>query len=372
MTRIGITGANGFLGTHLRNVLGLAGKEFELVDFDRAWFDAPRQLDDFVRGVDAIVHLAALNRHHDPDEIFNTNTGITRSLIDSLLRTGETPHVLISSSVQEFRPGRYGDSKRESRLMLADWAKASGANFTGLVIPNLYGPFGHPRYNSVVATFCSQVSRGQEVTVENDPEIDFLYVGSLAERIVAILRARTNEPFLRIEAEHSVRISELKGQIEEIRHTYQEGGAMPRLRSQFDRWLFLTYQCYMPLGECFPKALSSHSDERGSFVEVLRARIDGQVSFSTTNPGITRGNHYHTRKTERFAVIKGVAEVAIRQIGTDQRLVFRLDATTPSFVDMPIWHTHNITNVGEEPLYTVFWISEEYDPTDPDTYFEVV
>jgi UDP-2-acetamido-2,6-beta-L-arabino-hexul-4-ose reductase len=147
---------------------------------------------------------------------------------------------------------------------------------------------------------------------------------------------------------------------------------MPALNTPFKKNLFNTFLCYIDHESFFPFHLKLNTDGRGSFVETVKLNSGGQVSFSTTVPGITRGNHFHTRKAERFAVIKGKARIEIRKIGTDKVFSFNLDGNQPSFVDMPVWFTHNITNIGDEDLYTIFWINEHYNPEDGDTYFEKV
>ena len=153
---------------------------------------------------------------------------------------------------------------------------------------------------------------------------------------------------------------------------YQDKGEIPKLNNKFELNLFNTFRCYMDISNHFPVKLNQHTDPRGSFVEIIRLGIGGQVSFSTTKPGITRGNHFHTRKIERFAVIKGKARIQLRKIGSDEVLDFYLNGDEPAYVDMPIWYTHNIKNIGEDTLYTNFWINEPYNPEDADTYFEEV
>ena len=153
---------------------------------------------------------------------------------------------------------------------------------------------------------------------------------------------------------------------------YQDKGEIPELNSTFELNLFNTFRCYMDISNHFPVKFNQHTDSRGSFVEIIRLGIGGQVSFSTTKPGITRGNHFHTRKIERFSVIQGIAMIQLRKIGSDTVYNFKLSGETPSFLDMPIWYTHNIKNIGKEPLITVFWINEPFDEKDPDTYFEIV
>ena len=169
-----------------------------------------------------------------------------------------------------------------------------------------------------------------------------------------------------------VSVSRILQLLETYKTHYFQKGEMPALDTSFHRNLYNTFLCYIEHSTFFPFKLKLNTDERGSFVETIKLSSGGQVSFSTTVPGITRGNHFHTRKAERFAVIKGKARIDLRRIGTDKLLSFELDGKEPSFVDMPVWYTHNITNIGDEELYTIFWISEHFDANDPDTFFEKV
>ncbi len=372
MKKIGITGQNGFVGYHLYQTLKLYRDEFTLVDFERSYFEDDAKLDAFVANCEVIVHLAALNRHNDPEEIYRMNTGLTQKLIAALERTGSSPQVILSSSTQEEKDNPYGKSKKEAREALAAWASSSGACFTGMVIPNVYGPFGRPYYNSVVATFCHQVSHGEEPKIEVDGQLKLIYVGELVAEIFKSINEAINEAELWVNHTAESKVSELLNLLQQYKEVYQDGGGVPAITNQFEHKLFNTYRCYMPKAEYFPRQFTKHADNRGHFVELMRAGISGQTSFSTTKPGITRGEHFHTRKIERFAVIQGKAQIQLRRIGTDEVMSFELNGENPSYVDMPIWYTHNITNIGGGELITVFWINEPYNAEDPDTWFEKV
>lgn len=372
MKKVGITGQNGFVGYHLYQTLKLGEANFTLIDFERSFFEDDALLDAFVSNCDVIVHLAALNRHNDPEEIYRMNTGLTQKLIASLERTGSTPQVIISSSTQEERDNLYGRSKKEAREALAAWASRSGGCFTGMIIPNVFGPFGEPFYNSVIATFCHQLAHEDEPRIDVDGNLKLIYVGELVGEIVKNITQSVNDPELLVSHCSESKVSEILTLLQGYRDTYQKGGEIPQINSKFEHNLFNTYRCYMPKKDYFPRHFTKNSDNRGHFVELMRAGISGQTSFSTTRPGITRGEHYHTRKIERFAVIQGKARIQLRRIGTNEVLDFELDGENPSYVDMPIWYTHNIKNIGQEELITVFWINEPYNPEDPDTWFEKV
>lgn len=372
MLKIGITGQKGFVGTHLFNTIGLQTEKFERIPFEKSFFKDEQQLDSFVSQCDVIVHLAAMNRHDDQQVIYNTNIDLAKKLVASLQRTNSKAHVLISSSSQEERDNLYGKSKKEGRETIATWAKETNATFTGMIIPNVFGPFGKPFYNSVVATFCHQVANGEIPTIDVDGDVKLIYVGELVSEIIKAIENKKNEAQLYVGHTNEIKVSEILALLNGYKSGYQDKGEIPAINNTFELNLFNTFRCYINIKEQFPVKFVQHTDPRGSFVEVIRLGVGGQVSFSTTVPGITRGNHYHTRKIERFAVIKGKALIQLRKIGTDEVLDFYLDGEEPSYVDMPIWYTHNIKNIGEDVLYTNFWINEFYNPDDADTFFEEV
>lgn len=369
MKKIGITGQNGFVGSYLYNTLGLNPEEFERIDFQKEYFEHPDELDEFVKKCDVIVHLAAMNRHSDPEFIHDQNIKLVKLLVSSLERTGSTAHVLFSSSSQEEKGNLYGKSKKEGRELLANWAQENGGKFTGMIIPNVFGPFGKPNYNSFIATFCHKLTHGEDPTVNVDGEVKLIYVGELVQEIITnIEKGETKDEYL-VPFTTSVMVSEVLEKLENYKKLYFDSGEIPELTTNFDYQLFNTFRCYFDISTHYPKKFTHNVDARGAFVEVIRLGIGGQCSFSTTIPGITRGNHFHTRKIERFAVIKGKALIQLRKIGTEKILDFYLDGTEPAYVDMPIWFTHNIKNVGDEELLTIFWINEPYDPANADTYF---
>jgi len=370
MIKVGITGQTGFIGTHLYNYFGLH-EGIERIPFKDKYFSSERALDNFVSQCDVIVHLAAMNRHGEAGFIYKTNVELTQKLIDSLEKTNRTSHLLISSSTQESRDNEYGKSKKIAREMLADWAKRNKGSFTGLVIPNVFGPFGNPYYNSFIATFSHLIATGGEPNVEIDSEVDLIYVLNLTKKIYQII---INQEFVdeyRIVPIASVKVTEVLARLIEFKKQYAEQGIFPKFKDYFDLCLFNTFRSYLSK-EYFPRKFTLHTDDRGSFVETVKSLDQGQFSFSTTKPGITRGNHFHLRKVERFAVIKGKALIQLRRIGTEEILNYELDGSKPGYVDMPVWYTHSITNVGDDELVTLFWINEFYDPEDPDAYFEKV
>ena len=372
MLHIGITGQAGFIGTHLFNFFGLKKEEVVRIPFEDNYFENTARLEEFVRQCDVIIHLAALNRHNDPQTIYDTNILLVKKLLNALDSTGSKPHILFSSSTQEERDNMFGKSKRAGRQLISDWAIKNNTPFAGLVIPNVFGPFGNPYYNSVVATFSHQLTHNEQPGIDVDAQLKIIYIGELVREIYNLIKNKTNDPEYRVPHTREISVTGILKLLENYKSLYFEKGIFPDLNDPFEKNLFNTFVCYFNIGEHYPVKLKQSIDERGSFVETVKLNSGGQISFSTTKPGITRGNHFHTRKAERFAVIKGKARIQLRRIGTDKILNFELDGSEPAYVDMPVWYTHNITNTGNEDLYTIFWINEFFNPDDPDTFFEAV
>ncbi len=371
MIKVGVTGSNGFIGWHLCRFLELHNNKFELIEFKRDWFNNIIKLDLFVSNCDIIVHLAGLNRHCEESAIYDTNVGLAVNLIESFKRIGFKGQVIFSSSIQEERNNTFGNSKKVARQLFANWADQSNATFHGLIIPNVFGAFGVPYFNSVISTFCHQLVNNESPKIETDATLNLIYINDLVKSIIDLFNIETNNN-LTIAHSDSYKVSEILELLIRYKEKYFENGQIPIFNNQFEINLFNTFRSYFNLNSHFPIKYKKNIDERGNFVEIIRLESGGQVSFSTTKSENTRGNHFHTRKIERFSVVKGKALIQLRKIGTRKVFNYYLSGDEPAYVDMPIWHTHNIKNIGEEELYTMFWINEFYDEDDPDTYFEIV
>jgi len=371
MIKVGVTGSNGFIGWHLCRSLELYTNKFELIEFKRDWFNEDINLDSFVLKCDVIIHLAGLNRHSEESAIFNTNISLAERLIESFKRTNFKGQIIFSSSIQEERNNVFGNSKKAAREYFSNWANQSSASFHGLIIPNVFGAFGLPFYNSVVSTFCHQLVSNEFPKIETDVTLNLIYINDLVQKIINIFNTETNDNFI-INHTDRYKVSEILELLIFFKKKYFENGEIPSFKNQFEINLFNTFRSYFNLNTHFPIKYKNNIDERGNFVEIIRLETGGQVSFSTTKIGITRGNHFHTRKIERFSVIKGEALIQLRKIATSEVIDYYLSGEEPAYVDMPIWHTHNIKNIGEEDLYTMFWINEFYNENDSDTYIEKV
>ncbi|TCK67802.1 UDP-2-acetamido-2,6-beta-L-arabino-hexul-4-ose reductase [Winogradskyella wandonensis] len=369
--KVGITGQGGFMGSHLYNFLGTKQEVIQHVEFKRDFFQNESQLQNFVSTCDVIIHIAAMNRHEDQHVIYNTNVNLIKKLLDACEATKSNPKIVFSSSTQEENDNLYGKSKRDGRKLFEDWASKVGASVTSFIIPNVFGPFGKPFYNSFIATFCHQIIQGEKPTVINDSKVNLIYINELSKAFYdEILKPKTKsiQSFV-VPHTSSKNVSEILSLLEDFKKDYVDNGQVPKVNlNSFELDLFNTFTSFIPK-DYFPRKFVKHTDNRGAFVEIMRSDTAGQSSYSTTVPGITRGNHYHTRKVERFAVIKGKASIKLRKINTDEVIEYLLDGDEPAYVDMPIWHTHNITNIGNTELITLFWINESYNPDDADTYF---
>ncbi len=371
MTRVGITGQVGFVGYHLWCALRRRSDIFETVEFEDAWYMDESRLAGFAERTDVIVHLAGMNRG-DPDEIYRTNLALTEKLIVALQKTGRTPHIIFASSTQRTLDNPYGRSKRKAEELLNAWSKESGANVTTLVIPNVFGPFGRPFYNSVVATFCHQLTHAEIPQIHVDSEMPLVYVGDLVERICGFAaNPPAAAPTLQIPPTGVSTVSGVLKKLRGFQESYLGKAIVPDLREPFDLALFNTFRSYID-EHFFPFRFDKKADDRGYLAETIKSWSGGQAFFSVTKPGVVRGNHYHTRKFERFAVVSGSALIRMRRIGTTRVVEYRVSGEEPSCVDLPVLYTHNIENTGPNELLTLFWTNEFFDPQDPDTFAEKV
>lgn len=364
--RIGVTGAKGLLGWHTRCLLGTR-PGIEVVACDRAQFADDGFMRQFARGCDAVFHFAGLNRGDD-DEIARGNVWLAERLASVLTEAGAKPHVVYSSSLHEDRDTAYGRSKKAAGEILQRWAAEAGGRCSVLVLPHIFGEGGRPFYNSVVSTFCHQLANGLEPTVHTDGRLELLHAQDAAR--VALESVQQGLVGSRRIAGQPIGVLELLAKLQDLAASYASM-VVPPLDRPLDLRLFNTYRSYL-FPQHYPVRFKLHSDPRGSLFECVRTNHGGQCFVSTTKPGITRGNHYHTRKFERFAVIGGQAVIRLRRLFDDVVHEFPVSGDEPVCIDMPTLHTHSIENTGPGELVTLFWAHEFFDPADPDTFLEPV
>ncbi len=327
----------------------------------------PAALDALVTGADAVLHLAGVNRAED-DELRGTNVRLARSLTDALDRTGSRARVVYSDSIQAGNGTAYGDGKAAAAGHLGSWAAEAGTEVADVRLPNLFGEHGRPGYNSFVATFCHALATGGQPTIDVDREVPLLHAQDAADHLIDAL---TGGPDVVGPAGTPKTVSAVLAALTSYRDLYAKA-EIPDIDDPFDLALFNTFRSYRFPG-MFPYEPTVHADQRGELFEVLRAhRGQAQVFCSSSVPGAVRGNHFHRRKVERFQVLRGEAVIALRKVLTDETVEFRVSGDTPSLVDMPTMWSHNITNVGDTDLLTLFWTADLLDQANPDTYPDVV
>jgi UDP-2-acetamido-2,6-beta-L-arabino-hexul-4-ose reductase len=365
--KIGITGANGFLGFHLRAFLYAQGRD-EVRLATRETFADPAALDGFVRDLDGVAHLAGVNRG-DEAGLEAANASLASELVAAFRRTGARPSLAFANSTHIERETGYGRGKRAAAERLAEWAADAGTWFANFVLPNIFGEFGRPFYNSVVATFCHQLANGHTPEIHVDAELELMHAQVVASYCAEALTQDKCGMF-RLPGE-TIRVSELLERLRYMHGRYAVAKVIPDLSDPLDLRLFNTLRSYLYPGH-YPVSLDLRSDARGSLFEAVKAMQGGQTFLSTSHPGITRGNHYHLRKVERFLVVSGNAEIRVRKLFSGDLKTFVVSGNVPCYVDMPAFHTHSITNVGTDELLTLFWSNEIFDPADADTFTEAV
>lgn len=364
MSRVAITGSGGFLGWHTRVALRARGDEFTPVAVGGSHdVNAARGA---VSGSSQVIHIAGVNRASE-SEIADGNRTFAEQLA-SAIRTADAPprRVAYANSVQAEGDSIYGNAKREAAEILAAACDERGVEFSDVRLPNVFGEHGRPDYNSVFATFATRIAAGDHPRIDADREIPLVHAQDGADVLVGDLGSADLEAKVT-----RITVSALAEQLGSLAEIYRRG-EIPDVSTPFARDLFNSYRAYTTPGS-IPIHLTRHADARGSFFEIIKSHGgDGQTSFSTTVPGVVRGDHFHRRKIERFVVLSGSGEITLRRIFTDEVIRISVTGDQPVAVDMPTMWSHNIRNSGTEPLYTAFWTNDLFDPDNPDTIPETV
>lgn len=360
-----ITGANGFVGKNL--VAHLSERaDIEIVRFTRD--DNVNHLSTLMKGVDFVFHLAGVNRPQDPKEFEAGNTNLTQALCDAVSACGRSVPVLYTSSIQAELDNLYGSSKRGAEEALTALEVQNGSPVYLFRLPNVFGKWARPNYNSAVATFCHNIVSGLPVSI-NDPKavINLVYIDDVIKQFIAVMDGKfSGVRFVSVEPQYSITVEALVTQLEAFRESRATLISEP-VGNGLVRALYSTYVSYLP-PENFTYQVPKYGDQRGVFVEMLKTGNSGQFSYFTAHPGVTRGGHYHHSKTEKFLVIKGRACFRFKNIISDEFYELITVGDNPEIVEtVPGW-THDITNVGEEELIVMLWANEIFDRELPDTY----
>lgn len=362
--RVLITGSKGFIGKNLVVRLGeLEG--YEVDGFDRE--DTLADLADKVHHADVVIHLAGVNRPTDEKEFTEGNADLTAHLCECIVATGRQIPLLISSSIQVERPNPYGESKRAAEQAAVDLANLTGNPVIIYRLPNVFGKWCRPNYNSVVATFCHNIANEQSIQI-NDPaaQLNLVYIDDvISEFVDALRRPLSGIHWGSVEPVYGTTLGELAEQIRAFQNC-RDSLIIEHVGTRLVRALYATYVSYFPPAK-FAYDLPRYGDERGVFVEMLKTMDSGQFSFFTAHPGITRGGHYHHTKTEKFLVIKGSARFRFRHVVTGERFeIFASGEKSQVVETVPGW-THDITNVGNDEMVVMLWANEIFDRSKPDT-----
>lgn len=362
--KILITGANGFVGKNLRVTLEAAGHGVlaQTRDTEEETFM------NYCREADFIYHLAGVNRPKEEREFFEGNVGLTQHLLDVLTQVDNSAPIVYASSVQAELDNPYGQSKRQAEQLLLDDVTRTGRQVIIYRLPNLFGKWSRPDYNSVVATFCDRVAKGKAVEI-HDPNrtVTLAYIDDVVEAFVNVLEHPVKPGYQMVDTHDPVSLERLANLLYTFRDS-RKNLAVPALHDRFTKQLYSTYLSYLPV-DAFGYDLRKHEDHRGSFTEFLRTPDRGQVSVNVTKPGITKGNHWHHTKNEKFLVVSGEANIHFRKVGEEVVHSYYVTGEMMRVIDIPVGYTHSIENVGMVDLVTVMWVNEAFDPNRPDTYF---
>ncbi|MGD6730439.1 MAG: capsular polysaccharide biosynthesis protein CapF [Pleomorphochaeta sp.] len=381
-----ITGANGFIGKNLITTLEtiidgrsklypfLQNKEINLLRYD---IDTEKSLlDEYCKKTDFVFHLAGVNRPKNEEDFMNENFGFTSELLNTLKKYSNKAPVLITSSIQAALDNPYGKSKKAGEDLMFEYSKETNSRVYVFRLPNVFGKWGRPNYNSAVATFCNNIANDLPIKV-NDPNVlmNLVYIDDVVDAFIKALNndVLDEDNYCFIQTVHKVKL----GKIVELLNQFKNGRkdlSVPNMSNEFEKVLYSTYLSYLPETQ-FSYPLKMNFDNRGSFTEIIRTNDRGQFSVNKSNVGITKGNHWHHSKNEKFVVVQGKALIQFRKIGKDKNgndypvIDYHVSGDKLEVVDIPTGYTHNIINEGDTELITFMWANETFNIEKPDTFF---
>ncbi len=380
--KILITGSQGFIGKNLvaelknikekKSTHAHISSELNILEFNRD--TDVSLLNEYCKEANFVFHLAGVNRPKEEREFMEGNYGFTKKLLSLLKKHHNACPIMISSSSQAALDNPYGKSKKAGEDLLREYNQETGAKLFIYRFPNVFGKWCRPNYNSAVATFCHNIAHDLPIQV-NDPNVDMtlVYIDDVVKELLNCLNTSENktENYYKVSTEHKIKLGsivELVESFKESRKTLQ----LPKLSDPFTKKLYSTYLSYLPEDQ-FSYPLKMNIDERGSFTEFIKSSDRGQVSVNISKPGITKGNHWHHTKNEKFLVVSGKGAIRFRRVDKPSAVIeYFVSGNKLEVLDIPVGYTHNIQNLGESDMVTVMWVNEFFDPKSPDTYFEVV
>ena len=368
MKTILVTGSAGFVGKQV--CLALRRRDdFEVIEYNSG--SDPSKLPEMIARCEFVIHLAGVNRPKDEKEFMIGNADFTRELCDVVARDGRKIPIAMSASIQAERDNPYGISKKMAEDALLEHQHKSGAPVFIYRLPNVFGKWSRPEYNTVVATFCHNVSRNQAVTI-SDPsaELRFVYIDDVVRDLMELVGGKSvtdGGTHREVTPEHHITLGELHDRIVSFRDC-RSSAMVPDLADPLTKCLYSTYLSFLDEKD-FARPIDLKTDDRGWLFELVKSEAFGQIFVSKTKPGITRGNHYHDTKVEKFCVIQGQGVIRFRNVLGDAVIEYAVDDKEIKVVDIPPGLTPSIENTGESEMLTLFWANEIFDPEHPDTHF---
>ena len=371
MKQVLITGSDGFIGKNLVAHLQ-KNEDINLLKFDIG--GDTQKLHEFLKEADWIFHLAGVNRPDNDNEFNAVNTGLTQEIVNSLQLIDRSPAIVFTSSTQADLDNPYGVSKKQAEDVLIKHSLKTKSNIFIYRLPGVFGKWCRPNYNSVVATFCHNIAHDLEISIHNEnTELTVTYIDDVIATWIRLLEQdnqNSGQHHYRIAEEHTITLGDLAHLIRTFKNVRKDL-FIPDLTDKFTRYLYSTYLSYLAEDD-FAYHLAPRADERGDLTELFKSHHFGQVFFSSTKPGIVRGNHYHHTKVEKFIVVTGQALIKFRHILEEKVISYEVSGKDFKVVDIPPGYTHSIENIGDEEMIVLFWANEPFDYNKPDTdYFKV-
>lgn len=369
--KILVTGAKGFIGKNLCSSLRLEDR-FDVLEYDKD--STEDELTIFAKEADFVVHLAGVNRPLKESEFYEGNTDLTKRVVDELVKNDNVVPILLSSSVQAESGNSYGISKKNAEILVLEYSEKYFVESYIFRFPNLFGKWCRPNYNSVTATFCHNIANGLPIEINNENAlINLVYIDDVVDAIISCIDneiEKKSNHYYEVNPVYPIKVGALAQLIKSFNES-RLTRVLPNVGDSFIKKLYSTYTSYIPTNE-FSYHLIEHKDERGSFTEFLRSENSGQVSINVSKPGISKGEHWHKTKIEKYLVVFGEAEINLRDIFSDEVITYNVSGSKLEVVDIPVGYTHNIVNVGSSDLVTVMWANENFDAKNPDTFIEIV
>ncbi len=361
-----VTGANGFIAKNLIVSL-MQMPHIEILKYYKN--DSKNKLVELIKQCDFMFHLAGVNRPKDNKEFYTGNRDLTQIIVDILKEKDKKVPILLTSSTQVNSDSDYGKSKEEAEKIVENYSKEIGVPCFIYRLSNVFGKWSKPNYNTVIATWCYNIARDKEIEIKDrDIELTLVYVGDVVHSFLDRLYVNnTNKLYYKIETIYKKTLGEIVDLLYRFKAS-REDLLIPNIARGFERILYATYLSFLPTDK-FSYKLGGYKDARGAFYEILKTVDSGQLGISTTKPGVTRGNHYHNTKNEKFLVIKGEALIELRDVFSDSIIQYNVSGDELEIVEMIPGYTHNIKNIGNEEMVLLIWANENYNSEAPDTNF---